>query len=435
MKEQKTYRMVFTLSPFHSFALSYMNFIENIREGLRSIAGNRLRTVLTSLIIAIGITSLVGILTAIDGIQSSVDSSFAGLGANTFSIVARQDAFRRGGRVLKQDPPIVFREATEFKRRFPYGATISISTVASGSAQAKFGSKKTNPNVQLIGAEMTYLTVKGYTIRSGRNLSQNDVDYARNVAVLGSEVASTLFEKKLNPLNQVIRVAGNQYKVIGVLAPKGGFSGGGDDRLVIIPLDNARTMAGTQQQTFDITASVPTVADQDEAVGEARGVMRLVRRDPLGKTDSFDIERADDLAKETQNITGYLRIGGFGIGFITLLGASIALLNIMLVSVTERTREIGIRKSLGATPKRIREQFLIEAIVICILGGIGGVILGLGIGNLIATFVSQGKGGFVVPWGWMGLGLVVCVSVGLFAGIYPAVRASKLDPIEALRYE
>ena len=412
-----------------------MNFIENIREGLRSIAGNRLRTILTSLIIAIGITSLVGILTAIDGIQSSVTNSFAGLGANTFSIVARQDAFRRGGRVQKQDEPIDFFDAIHFKQRFPYGATIAVSTVVAGAAQAKFESKKTNPNVQLTGGDDAYLTVKGFTLQSGRNLTQNDLTYGLNVAIIGSEVANTLFEKKLNPLNQVIRVSGSQYKIVGVLEKKGGFSGGGDDRMILIPLNNARALAGTQKLTFDITTSVPTVSDQDEAVGEARGVMRLVRHDQLGQPDSFDVERADELAKETENITGYLRIGGFGIGFITLLGAAIALLNIMLVSVTERTREIGIRKSLGATPQRIREQFLIEAIVICILGGIGGIVMGLGIGNLIASIVSQGKGGFVVPWVWMGLGIVVCVSVGLFAGIYPAVRASKLDPIEALRYE
>jgi putative ABC transport system permease protein len=412
-----------------------MNLIENIREGLRSIAGNRLRTILTSLIIAIGITSLVGILTAIDGLQNSVNASFEGLGANTFSIVARDDNFRRGGRVQKQDEPIDYFDAVQFKRRFPYGATISVSTIASGAAQAKFGSKKTNPNVQLTGGDAAYIGVKGYTLKSGRNLTPNDASYGLNVALLGSEVAGTLFEKKINPLNQVIRVAGDQFKIVGVLAKKGGLSGGGDDRIVLIPLDKARALAGSQRQTFDITASVTSVSDQNEAIGEARGVMRQVRRDPLGQPDSFDIQRADDLAKETENITGYLRIGGFGIGFITLLGAAIALLNIMLVSVTERTREIGIRKSLGATPKRIREQFLIEAIVICILGGVGGVILGLGIGNAIAALVSQGKGGFVVPWAWMGLGIVVCVAVGLFAGIYPAIRASKLDPIEALRYE
>jgi putative ABC transport system permease protein len=412
-----------------------MNLLENIREGLRSIASNRLRTILTSLIIAIGITSLVGILTAIDGLQSSVDSSFAGLGANTFSIVARQDAFRRGGRVQKQDKPIDYFDAINFKRRFPYGATIAISTVVSGAAQAKFASKKTNPNVQLVGGDDAFLGVKAFTLQSGRNFSQNDLTHSLNVAIIGIEVANTLFEKKVNPIGQVIRVLGSQYKIIGLLDKKGGFSGGGDDRIILIPLDNARALAGTRKLSFDITASVPSVSSQDEAVGEARGTMRLVRHDQLGQLDSFDIERADDLAKETENITGYLRIGGFGIGFITLLGAAIALLNIMLVSVTERTREIGIRKSLGATPKRIREQFLIEAIVICILGGIGGIVLGLGIGNLIAGIVSQGKGTFIVPWAWMGLGILVCVSVGLFAGIYPAVRASKLDPIDALRYE
>lgn len=412
-----------------------MNLIENIREGLRSIAGNRLRTILTSLIIAIGITSLVGILTAIDGIQNSVNSSFEGLGANTFSIVARQDAFRRGGRMQRQDKPIDYFDAVQFQRRFPYGATIAVSTIVNGAAQAQFGSKKTNPNIQLTGGDDAYLSVKGFTIQNGRNLTQNDLTYALNVAIIGSETANTLFEQKINPINQLIRVSGNQYKIVGVLAKKGGFSGGGDDRTVLIPLDNARALAGTQKLSFNITASVPSVSDQDEAVDEARGVMRLVRHDPLGQPDSFEIERADDLAKETENITGYLRMGGFGIGFITLLGASIALLNIMLVSVTERTREIGIRKSLGATPKRIREQFLIEAIVICLLGGVGGVVLGLGIGNLIAGIISEGKGGFVVPWAWMGLGLIVCVTVGLFAGIYPAVRASKLDPIEALRYE
>ena len=205
--------------------------------------------------------------------------------------------------------------------------------------------------------------------------------------------------------------------------------------MVLVPLENARAMAANRALTFDITGSVPNMADAETAVDEARGLMRQIRRDPLGKPDSFEIKRADELAKDFENITSYLRIGGFGIGFITLLGAAIALMNIMLVSVTERTREIGIRKSLGATPKRIREQFLIEAVVICIMGGIGGIILGIGIGNLISSVVSQGNGSFVVPWFWMAIGILVCVTVGLFSGIYPAFKASRLDPIEALRYE
>lgn len=413
-----------------------MNFLENIREGLRSIAGNRLRTILTSLIIAIGITSLVGILTAIDGIQGSVNSSFEGLGANTFTISTRQETARIGGLTRQLSPPINYREAVTFKQRFAYGATVSIATTVAGAAEVKAGSKKTNPNVEVVGCDAAYLGVSGYKVAAGRNFSANDLNKALNVTIIGNELATNLFERKGNPINQVIRALGSQYKVIGVLEKKGGgVTGGGDDRVMLVPLDNARALGASRTLTFAIAGSAPNLADQDVAMGEARGLMRRIRRDPLGQTDSFQIERADDLVKSIDNITGYLRIGGFGIGFVTLLGASIALMNIMLVSVTERTREIGIRKSLGATPSRIRQQFLIEAIVICILGGLGGVVMGLGIGNLIALAVSQGKGGFVVPWAWMGLGLVVCIAVGLFSGIYPAVRASKLDPIEALRYE
>lgn len=413
-----------------------MDFLENIREGLRSIAGNRLRTILTSLIIAIGITSLVGILTAIEGIQGSVNSSFEGLGANTFSVAARQQTARISGRVRQLSAPVDFRQAVAFKRRFKYGAVISIATTVSGAAQVKFNSRKTNPNVQVIGADNAYLTVKAFKLAEGRNFTQNDLDNSLNVAIIGSELANTLFEQKINPLNQVVRALGTQYKVIGVLAEKGGgVSGGGEDRILLIPIDNGRALGNAGTLTFDITASAPDLADQDMAIGEARGLMRQIRHDALGQPDSFEIQRADDLAKSIGDITGYLRIGGFGIGFVTLLGASIALMNIMLVSVTERTREIGIRKSLGATPRRIRQQFIIEAIVICLMGGLGGVVLGLGVGNLISLAVSGGKGGFVVPWTWMGLGLVVCVVVGLFSGIYPAIRASRLDPIEALRYE
>ncbi|GAB3337707.1 ABC transporter permease [Larkinella ripae] len=412
-----------------------MNLLENIREGIRSIISNRLRTILTSLIIAIGITSLVGILTAIDGLQSSVDSSFAGLGANTFDIQGPQMYRRFGGRSEKRVPPIDYHQAMTFKRRFQQGENISVYAAVTGAAQLKYGSKKTNPNVQLTGVDDNFLGIKAMKLQSGRNFSAVDLENSLNVTIIGSEVAKTLFDRNQNPLNKEINVLGGKYKVIGILDKKGGFSGGSDDRMVLVPLENARAMAANRTLTFDITGSVPNMGDAETAVDEARGLMRQIRRDPLGRPDSFEIKRADELAKDFENITSYLRIGGFGIGFITLLGASIALMNIMLVSVTERTREIGIRKSLGATPKRIREQFLIEAIVICIMGGLGGILLGIGIGNLISSIVSQGNGVFVVPWFWMAIGILVCVTVGLFSGIYPAFKASRLDPIEALRYE
>lgn len=202
----------------------------------------------------------------------------------------------------------------------------------------------------------------------------------------------------------------------------------------MIPLENGRALAANRELTFDITTSVNSMEDQELIMEEARGIMRRVRKDPIGKPDSFEIESADALAKNFEEISGYLRVGGFGIGIITLLGAAIALMNIMLVSVTERTREIGIRKSLGATPRLIRLQFLMEAIVVCILGGIGGLILGIIVGNIIAKVISE-NASFIVPWFWMMMGILVCIVVGILSGIYPAIKASRLDPIEALRYE
>jgi putative ABC transport system permease protein len=411
-----------------------MNLLENIKEGLRSIRSNMLRTVLTALIIAIGITSLVGILTAIDGIQSSVDNNFASLGANSFDIQSPQFfRRRRSGRGEKISPPIDYREAMAYKSKFAYNATISVSSVITGAAQVKFESKKTNPNTQLIGADENYLGIKGYKLESGRNLSANDMAQALNVAIIGFELKKQLFEK-IDPINQEITSLGMKYKIIGVLEKKGSMTGGEADRMILMPLQAARNIAGERKLSFDITTSVPNITDLDGIMGEATGIMRTIRQDPIGQPDSFTMERSDSFAKQFEEITGYLRIGGFAIGFITLLGASIALMNIMMVSVTERTREIGVRKSLGATPQRIREQFLIEAIVICIIGGIGGLILGISVGNIISKLISENSS-FIVPWLWMGFGILICIIVGVLSGIYPAIKASKLDPIESLRYE
>jgi putative ABC transport system permease protein len=414
-----------------------MNFKENVLEGLRSIQSNVLRTVLTALIIAIGITSLVGILTAIDGIQSSVNSSFADLGANTFTVRNQNGRGRRsGGRAEKVYPAINYREAVSFATEFRNGfdATVSLSAPVGGAVQVKYLSKKTNPNVSVVAGDDAYLAINGYKVDLGRNFSKNDQEKSLNVAILGQEVARNLFENS-DPVNRQITLMGNKFTVVGVLAKKGSLGGGtGADRLIVVPLETGRGLAANRALTFDITASPPDILEADYILEEARGLMRRVRNDGLGKPDSFEIQRADALAKDFEKITGYLRIGGFGIGIITLLGASIALMNIMMVSVTERTREIGIRKSLGATPRVIRLQFLIEAIVICIIGGIGGLLLGILIGNLISNTISQNSS-FVIPWLWMLMGIVVCVVVGVVSGIYPAIKASRLDPIEALRYE
>lgn len=410
---------------------------ENIEEGLRSIQSNLLRTVLTAMIIAIGITSLVGILTAIDGIQGSVNSSFADLGANTFTVRNRDDDdFRQGGRRSKQYPAVTYRQAKTFADKFKasYQATASLSADIAGAVQVNYRSNKTNPNSNVVGSDDQYLGINGYKIDLGRNLDKNDLEKSLNVAVLGQEIARKLFERN-DPINKEITFMGSRYKVVGVLAKKGSLGGNNNsDRLILIPLESGRGLAANRTLTYNITASAPNATDGDLIVEEARGIMRRIRGDELGKEDSFTIDRADAMVKDFADISGYLRIGGFVIGTVTLLGAAIALMNIMLVSVTERTREIGIRKSLGATPRVIRMQFLIEAIVVCILGGIGGLILGIIVGNSITGLISENST-FVVPWLWMAVGITICVMVGVLSGIYPAIKASRLDPIEALRYE
>jgi putative ABC transport system permease protein len=412
-----------------------MNIKENIAEGLRSIKGNLLRTILTALIISLGITSLVGILTAIDGIQSSVDNSFSGLGANSFDIRNRPAMqVRREGQREKRFKNIDYRQASRYKIMFSSKGKVSLKTNVTNNAIGKYESKKTNPNVRLLGIDDNFIELKGYKIAEGRNFSNNEFTNAINVCFLGVDVIDQLFEKT-NPLNREIIVSGIKLKVIGVLAKKGNMMGGGDDRVIMVPLETGRKIAIGKNLTFDITTSSTKVANIDDFMEEARGVMRKVRMDPIGMEDSFSIDRSDSIAKSFESITSSLQLGGFVIGFITLLGAAIALMNIMMVSVTERTREIGIRKSLGATPSRILQQFLIEAIVICLLGGIGGIVLAIPIGNLIAQGISSGNASFIIPWLWMMVGIIICVLVGLFSGIYPAFKASKMDPVEALRYE
>lgn len=410
-----------------------MNLKENIREGAKSIKSNMLRTILTASIIAIGITSLVGILTAIDGIKASIDTSFSSLGANTFDIRRkRPDRTVQDGKEQKQYPLLQKNEVLEFKERFTAGsATLHLGV--SWTAEIKRLSKITTPNYRVQGVDENYMVIRDYNIVNGRNFTFLDVQNGVNYAIIGKEVVTNLFKDE-DPINKKISFYGSKYIVIGVLEEKGGFGGNNSaDRTVFIPFKNAIRVAKRGWLDYQITVSVSDPTKMEYAVGEATSLMRKLRKDPIGDEDSFELSANKTMEEELDELTGYLRIGGFSIGFITLIGASIGLMNIMLVSVTERTREIGIRKAMGATPKKIRLQFLIEAILICIMGGVAGVIIGLSIGNVIANIIEAGN--FVAPWEWVSMGFVVCLFVGLISGYYPAYKASKLDPIDALRYE
>ncbi|MGB3616974.1 MAG: ABC transporter permease [Catalinimonas sp.] len=412
-----------------------MNYAENIREGVRSVKGNLLRSVLTALIIAIGITALVGILTSIDGIRGSVNQNLGSLGANTFEIDEKIAGNRRfGGRRERQAPPIEYGEAQRFRDLFAERGTVSMEADVAFAAELKRGDKKTNPNSRITGSDEHYLAVNGAGLEAGRNFTPQELQYGAKVALLGGELVETLFDDNESPLGKDLMLLGTRFRVIGVLESTGGvFGGQSRDRMALIPIDNATQLATDRELNFEITVAVTDRARLDAAVSEATGIMRRVRGDRPGDPNSFEIEKKDSVGDSLDDITGKLRLAGFGIAFITLLGASIGLMNIMLVSVTERTREIGVRKALGATPRRIREQFLIEAVVICQLGGALGVLFGVGIGNLVARIVGMNT--FLVPWVWIVVALVVCVLVGVLSGYYPARKASRLDPIESLRYE
>lgn len=410
-----------------------MNFLENIKEGLRSIKANMLRSVLTSLIVAIGITSLVGILTAIDGIEYSVNSSLSSLGVNTFDISSK---INRGGSSQgvtdKNYPQLSFNQVVKFEDQFRTEATISLAADVTWNAELKYMSKKSNPNVQVKGVNQEFFALKGADIERGRNFSSLEMEYGSQVTVIGFKIANKLFENE-DPIGKEISFLGTKLRVIGVMEEKGDISDDNYDNMVCIPLIKANQMAKGRQLGYEISIGISDPSKMDFAMGEATGVMRSIRRDEIGKPNSFNLEKSESLAEELESITSALRMGGFGVGFITLLGAAIALMNIMLVSVTERTREVGVRKALGATPLRIRQQFVIEAIVVCVLGGVAGIIFGILIGNGISSLIGIDK--FVVPWLWMLVGMMICIGVGLLSGYYPAHKASKLDPIESLRFE
>lgn len=412
-----------------------MPFNEILSMAFQNLRANMLRGVLTLFIIAFGIMALVGILTAIDSIDFAVKDNLSGLGANAFSIQRKWADVKsnRGGRRQKAGEIIDYRQATEFKERYNFPAKVSISFWATGSASVKFGEEKTNPNCGFVGIDENYLEIKGLEIQYGRGFSKNEVEDGQPKAVIGEEIAKKLFKNKPEKaLEQIILVGNNRYRVIGVLKSKGSSMGNSTDRAVYAPLISVKSLYGTNETEYDLLVFVANATDMETAQSEAMGLFRVIRRLRPGEDDDFEAFSSDSLVGILQESSASLRMAIKTIGPITLLAAAIGLMNIMLVSVTERTREIGIYKALGATRRSILLQFLMEALIICQMGGLVGILLGILIGNILTLFLG---GSFLIPWAWIMLGFALCMFVGIVSGFYPALKASRLDPIESLRYE
>jgi putative ABC transport system permease protein len=414
-----------------------MQFYFNLVLAFRSIRNNRLRSVLTIAIIGLGIMALVGILTAIEVMKASVYSNFSSMGVNSFQItsdIIKRKKHKGGGvNVSTADgKSITYSEAKIFKERFHFPATVGISVSGSNIATARYISEKTNPNVRVTGIDETYMTVTDTKLDQGRNFSAMEIQSGGYVCLLGSGITKKLFKRNArDAVNNVISVGDVKYRVVGVMESKGGSMVMDNDNTVLIPLNTARALYGNNN-SYLLSIIVPDVKLKEIAAQEAEGLFRVIRRLPLGTANNFTVTQNNELVTIVMDSINYIGWAAVVIGIITLLGSVIGLMNIMLVSVAERTREIGVSKALGARSSVIKRQFLTESVMISLMGGVVGVILGMLVGNLVSLLLNTG---FVVPWLWITIGVTICGIVGVVSGIYPAIKASKLDPIEALRYE
>lgn len=412
-----------------------MLLVENIRLAFSAIRGNLLRAMLTLMIIAVGITALVGILTAIDALLFTMNDNFNRMGANSFSISPSGRSFssRQDGRQQKRGDNITLRQAMEFKERYDFPSTVTVFGRGTGNAIVKYRNEKTSPTVRVEGIDENYLGVHGLDIGEGRGFTFTELESGHNKAILGNDIVNLLFDGNAErAIGKVISIENIKYNVIGVLASQGASMNDRADRRILIPLTTEKQYYGYANKNYNLTVAVPNGIDIDAAISETIGVMRNIRGLRASEENDFETFKSSGLLDVLKENTATIRIATIAIGLITLFGAAIGLMNIMLVSVTERTREIGINKALGATRRNILVQFLTEAVVICQLGGLLGILLGIAVGNGVALLVG---GKFIVPWTWMFLGILTCMIVGLISGIYPAMKAARLDPIESLRYE
>jgi putative ABC transport system permease protein len=412
-----------------------MQLLFNLSLAFRAIRNNRLRSVLTISIIGLGIMALVGILTATEVMKASIYSNFSSMGANSFQItneVVKKKGRRGGAARTTEARTIKYDEAKAFKERFTFPSIVGLSMSGTGIATIKYGSEKTNPNISTMGVDDAYLTISDTKLDAGRNFSPYEQQFGSYVCILGNAVAKKLFKTKYkNAVGRSVSVGNMHYNVIGVAESKGGSMMMNTDNTVWVPLVNARATYGAEAR-FVINVMVDKIGNKSIAAEEAEGLFRTIRKVPNGIANDFSINQNDSLANSLLESIKYISWAALIIGIVTLLGSVIGLMNIMLVSVAERTREIGVSKALGARSSTIQQQFLSESVLISLIGGILGVILGMLVGNIFSLIFHTG---FIVPWAWIGVGVSLCAVVGIISGIYPAIKASRLDPIVALRYE
>ena len=424
-----------------------MKTSDSLSLAFRTVKSNKLRTGITVTIIALGIMALIGIITAIDAMNQSLTESFSTMGANSFSIHYQDREIHIGGRrevkktnvnALKEKKSnngkiITYQEARLFKERYAFPAIVSISLSGPQDIIVSNDKVKTNPNISMSGIDENYLDQSGYTLAEGRNFNKIDVQSGRSICILGNSVAKKLYgDNPLRAMDQIITVSGIKYRVIGVLKDKGSSAFLNADNVILTTYNNIRQLFTTDGTTYNIGIMVNDLRDMDAAISEAKGTFRPIRKLAIDEDNNFYIDKSDSIAEVFMSSLGTITTAAAFIGLITLIGAAIGLMNIMLVAVNERTREIGLIKAIGGTKKSIRTQFLFESVLISLIGAIFGIVSGVLVGNIVGMFLHTG---FVVPWAWVILGIVVCSTVGLFAGLYPAIKAARLDPIVALRYE
>jgi putative ABC transport system permease protein len=409
-----------------------LTIIEIIKQAQQTIFNNKLRTILTACIIGFGIMALVGIATAIESLKSNISSNFTSLGANSFSLKNKETSIRLGsqGRKPKIFKKITYDQAMAFKQLYSMPAKATISARIASTATVKSAFKKSNPNIVVFAVDENYFKANDLNTLTGRSISKIEMDQKSSTIVLGVDLAKLLFKNPLSAPGNWVTVGDKKYQVIGVLKSKGASQFTSLDNTCFIPLSIAKLVYGATNFNCVITVNVNTIALFKPALSEAEGLFRVIRKTQLSLENDFETQRSDDIAQTLIENIKYINLAAIFIGLITLLGAAIGLMNIMLVSVNERTREIGIVKAIGATNRIILLQFLMESILICQLGGLLGIVLGIIAGNSI-SFIFDSS--FIIPYLWIIIGVLVCLFVGVIAGIYPAIKAAKLHPIEALR--